>query len=399
MKKGGSNAAKILAAEDRLQRSLESKATLELGNSTVAVDGIKTGESCLASSFTLLRPCISGVESILRTGVSAAACGISLYRKVALDCMLSCYNLATLYKNGLRYGKWMWQVELASIIFIDRASFTASSTPRPRLVAGVRPSTTPFHASEVLSTTLQAIIHIVTLTLAVNAGRQLEAKHPTISPHKGFSIKWSANSNIASAGSLLATLVGSSTSNSLHADIDAPPQSFLRRSPFQPNYISNNVFIVSVFQNAVTAMVNHSGRPFSVSFLESRPLCLSVSLAFLLCIVCIAESLPMLNTFIQLAPYPTKASRIAMLRLLLLNISTSYFASYFITFFLRHDIWKERNKPIHAKSHYDDQSSLSAAEEEEKLLSEERQQNSMIVSLICFLIFHFSIQILKTRES
>ena len=37
-------------------------------NGEVEIDEIKTGESCLASSFTLLRPCVSGVESILRTG-------------------------------------------------------------------------------------------------------------------------------------------------------------------------------------------------------------------------------------------------------------------------------------------------------------------------------------------
>ena len=171
----------------------------------------------------------------------------------------------------------MWQVELGSIVFSDRAAFAAASTPRPWLVAGVRPSTTPFHASEVVSTILQAMIHIVTLTWAVNAGKELESMYPTTSPHKGFGIKWGDGSinDGASTGSLLATMVGSSAQNSLHSDTDAPSQSFFKRSPFQPNYVSNNVFIVSVFQNAVTTLVNHSGRPFSVSFLESRQLCVS----------------------------------------------------------------------------------------------------------------------------
>ena len=67
LQKGGTSAAKILAEEDKLRRSLECKANV--GNTTVVeIDEIKTGESCLASSFTLLRPCVSGVESILRTG-------------------------------------------------------------------------------------------------------------------------------------------------------------------------------------------------------------------------------------------------------------------------------------------------------------------------------------------
>ena len=66
LRKGGSIAAKILAEDERLQASLLSKAGIE--ESTFEEDDIQTGESCLASSFTLLRPCISGVESILRTG-------------------------------------------------------------------------------------------------------------------------------------------------------------------------------------------------------------------------------------------------------------------------------------------------------------------------------------------
>ena len=85
-----------------------------------------------------------------------------------------------------------------------------------------------------------------------------------------------------------------------------------------------------------------------------------------------------------------------MLRLLLLNVSLSYFASYFSTFFLRRDIWRERNKPVRVSNPQGDGdgSSLSAADVEEKLLSEERGQNSKIVSIICFLILLYSIQIL-----
>ena len=75
---------------------------------------------------------------------------------------------------------------------------------------------------------------------------------------------------------------------------------------------------------------------------------------------------------------------------LLLNVSMSYFAEYFSTFFLQHDIWKERNKPAKVHS-LDCTSSMNAADEEEKLLSEEYQQNFTIVSLLCLLIFYFSV--------
>ena len=150
---------------------------------------------------------------------------------------------------------------------------------------------------------------------------------------------------------------------------------------------------MSIFQVAVTTMVNHSGKPFTIGFVESRSLCLSVCSIFLLCIVCVSGRIPKLNNFIELAPYPTKASRIALLRLLLLNVSLSYFAEYFSMFSFRHDVWKERNKQEQQQD-YSSKSLMSAADEEEKLLSEEHEQNVKSVSLICLLILYFSLQIL-----
>ena len=117
----------------------------------------------------------------------------------------------------------------------------------------------------------------------------------------------------------------------------------------------------------------------------------TVGLAFLLCIACLAESVPALNDFLQLAPYPTKAARVTMLRLLLWNIALSYFAEYFSTFCFRRDIWRAR----HERSVAAHPSPLSAADEEERLLSEESGQNLAIVTLIACAICHFSIQILK----
>ena len=199
---------------------------------------------------------------------------MTVYRKVALRCLLNCYSLASLYKNGMEYGTLMWYVEEFSQMFISEASFQTAMIPRPRLVAGVRPSNTPFCASELLSTLLQAVIHIATLTTAVKAGKQLELDYPRKSSHhRGFGIKCSGNDNCASAGSLFASLTGSL--NSLHSNTDATSRSFWRRSPFEPNYLSNHVFVTSVFQHAVIDMVNHSGRPFSVSFMESRGLCMT----------------------------------------------------------------------------------------------------------------------------
>ena len=73
---------------------------------------IKPGEVSLAAGFTFLRPCIDGAEAIVRIGIAAAAFSLSTYS----DC-IELINLATLYRDGFRYGrKYMWNVELAFIM-------------------------------------------------------------------------------------------------------------------------------------------------------------------------------------------------------------------------------------------------------------------------------------------
>ena len=99
-----------------------------------------------------------------------------------------------------------------------------------------------------------------------------------------------------------------------------------------------------------------------------------------------------MNNFIQLAKFPTKSSKVALLRLLLFNISSCYFIEYFSTFIFRRDVWRERNKSHHVAA-----STLGtlAADEEERLLLEERKQNSIIVYFLCLMIFNFAVKIVR----
>ena len=115
---------------------------------------------------------------------------------------------------------------------------------------------------------VKAIIHIVTLRFAVQHGKQLEAVRCN-EKTSGPRIKWILNSDgKGSVGAVLASLVQSQAESTLSYRESS-------KSKFQANYVSNNVFFVSVFQNAVMSLVNHPGKPFSIAFLESQPLCLA----------------------------------------------------------------------------------------------------------------------------
>ncbi len=114
----------------------------------------------------------------------------------------------------------------------------------------------------------------------------------------------------------------------------------------------------------------------------------TAGLSFLLSIACVAETLPVVNNFIQLAPFPTKSSKVALLRLLLFNFSSCYFIEYFSTFIFRRDIWMERNKSYHVST-----MGTLAADEEKRLLLEERKQNSILVYFLCLVTINLIVRI------
>jgi hypothetical protein len=111
-------AARILADENALPQPNDQHKELEVESDEMQ---IKAGEASLASQFTFLRPCVDGAESILRSGIAAAAFSLSCHRSIALNSLMACCNLATLYRHGFRYGKYMWNVEL-SLMMVSRNS-------------------------------------------------------------------------------------------------------------------------------------------------------------------------------------------------------------------------------------------------------------------------------------
>jgi cation-transporting ATPase 13A1 len=107
---GASEAARILA-EERNSESQDSDTTIDNGSSMADQTSIKPGEVSLVAPFSCLHPSIDGVESILRQGIATAACVIATQQNIILHSVMSCFHLATLYRDGFRYGSFMWPVE------------------------------------------------------------------------------------------------------------------------------------------------------------------------------------------------------------------------------------------------------------------------------------------------
>jgi len=372
LQRGGGAAARILADEDKLRRELIEKAgnnaAFSKGSqSSLTSSTIKPGEASLAASFSCLRPAIDGVEGLMRVGIAAAACASSVQQTIALNCLLSCYNLATLYRDGFRYGKYLWNAELFFGMVIDQAIYQSSTTARPRL-SNVRPEQSLFHPSSALLVCTQAFIHLVTLTFGMRIANTLESMYAVPEKHTS-KVRWKDdNSRSSTFGSLAQALAASPRPTELE-EKKKRGLNLLGRPPFRPNYATNIVFFMSVFQNAVSAIMTHTGKPFYGTILESRQLCLWIGASFLFVIAGVTEAVPQANEFLELRSLPSRRLRRSFLALLFIDLFGCLVAKWAIYGFV-----------IQVAEAGAVTSCLqSAANKEEALLAEEATENKKLL--------------------
>ena len=141
--------------------------------------------------------------------------------------------------------------------------------------------------------------------------------------------------------------------------------SLLGRPPFQPNYATNVVFVLSIFQNAVSFVITHAGRPF----------CL-VSLARLFAITLVSENFPWMNKLLELRPLPSRRFRRVLLSIFAVDF-LGCFASKWLIEGLNGKGKVVGDAKIAVQS--------SAADVEETLLAEESKENQALL-LIMFVL-------------
>lgn len=360
---GGGDAARILADERKAQNSDD-------GETGTDSSTIKPGEASLVAAFSCLNPSIDGVEAILRAGVATAASAVSSKKIITLNSLMSAYHLAGLYRDGVRYGKFMHPVELYLWMFLDGARYAASCSPRPHLPSShlTRPPTSMFHPSCILSTVAQAFIHIVSMAVGINHARNIQAHgSERIRPL----VQLSSFSHPDKSGRLLSALAARDWGETNHED-ENEPRTLFRRPTFTPNYETNLIFILSIFTGAVTSFVNHGGKPFYRGILESQSFCTLTIINILFCTALIMESFPILNRILELRPLPSTGSKLMFLFIAFVDVGASMLCQNLS------DLWfleKRSDKSIR-KRHG---SGESAADMEADLLKEEAGMNSKSV--------------------
>jgi len=107
---------------------------------------------------------------------------------------------------------------------------------------------------------------------------------------------------------------------------------------FKPGILNTVVFLVSNVQQVTVFVVNLQGSPFMTGLTENRPLLWSLAATFILTFMFASETVPGLNKYFQLVPFPDEAFRDLLLRLLMADVGASFMLDRLMKFFFARDI-------------------------------------------------------------
>uniref|UniRef100_A0A7R9ZKV5 Uncharacterized protein n=1 Tax=Craspedostauros australis TaxID=1486917 RepID=A0A7R9ZKV5_9STRA len=93
---------------------------------------------------------------------------------------------------------------------------------------------------------------------------------------------------------------------------------------FKPGILNTVVFLVSNVQQVTVFVVNLQGRPFMTGLTENRPLLWSLVCTFILTFMFASETVPGLNKYFQLVPFPDEEFRDFLLKLLAFDVFATF---------------------------------------------------------------------------
>ena len=275
---------------------------------------VKLGDASIAAPFTSKMPSIKNCVDIVRQGRCTLVSSIQMvslfdfvlsglvfshltfvsffrlqYQIMALQCLISSYSLSVLYLDGVKYG----DTQMTAMGLLGSVSFMSVSRSKPLdRLSKVRPLTSIFHPALFLSLLTQFAVHLTTMVLAVMAAK----KH-------------------------------------LPPDFDADLD-----GSFKPGILNTVVFLVSSVQQVTVFVVNLRGRPFMTGLSQNRPLLWSLAATFILTFMFASETVPGLNRYFQLVPFPEDSFRDYILILLVADLVITFALDRLMQFLFCRDI-------------------------------------------------------------
>jgi len=244
---------------------------------------VKLGDASIAAPFTSKMPSIKSCVDIVRQGRCTLVSSIQMYQIMALQCLISSYSLSVLYLDGVKYG----DTQMTAMGMLGSISFMSVSRSKPLdRLSDVKPLTSIFHPALFVSLLGQFSIHLSAMMIAVHSAKaQLPPDH--------------------------------------EVNLDGE---------FKPGILNTVVFLVSNVQQVTVFVVNLQGRPFMTGLTENRPLLWSLVCTFILTFMFASESVPGLNRYFQLVPFPDDQFRDFVLKILMIDVGASFMFDRFMKF-------------------------------------------------------------------
>ncbi len=235
---------------------------------------IKLGDASVAAPFTSQMPSITGTVDIIRQGRCTLVTTLQMYQILATNCLNEAYFLSVLYLIGVKYGDGQ---KTALGILMSVSFMTISFTKPLKDLSSVRPFTSIFHPALMFSMIGQFCLHLGTMMYSVKRSKEY-----------------------------------------LPDDFDPDLE-----GEFKPNIINVVVFLIGSVQQVSVFVCNVKGPPFMNSLIENRPLLYSLAATFALVFMCASETIPRLNKWLQLEPFPDSAFRTEILICLGLDVGAA----------------------------------------------------------------------------
>lgn len=228
---------------------------------------VKIGDASVAAPFTSKMPSIRSCVDIVRQGRCTLVTSIQMYQILALNCLISAYSLSVLYLDGVKYG----DTQMTAMGMLGSISYMSVSRAKPLdKLSSVKPLMSIFHPSLFISLLGQFAVHLTTMMWATNTAKTY-------------------------------------LEDDYKVDLDGE---------FKPGILNSVVFLVSNVQQVTVFVVNLQGRPFMTGLTENRPLLWSLLATFLLTFMFASESVPGLNKYFQLVPFPDEEFRNFIIKIL-----------------------------------------------------------------------------------
>merc|ERR1712232_348160 len=259
------------------------------------VPAVKLGDASIAAPFTSKMPSIRNCVDIVRQGRCTLVSSIQMYQILALQSLISSYSLSALYLEGVKYG----DSQMTALGLLGSVSFMSVSRSKPLdKLSKVRPLTSIFHPALFFSLMGQFFIHFGTMIVGV----------------------WKVKSY--------------------------QPDDFMveLEGEFKPGILNTVVFLINSVQQVTVFVVNLQGRPFMTGVTENRPLLWSLVATFVLTFMFASETVPGLNKYFQLVPFPDDGMRDYILTILAIDLIATCMLDILCKFFFCRDILIESFK-------------------------------------------------------